>query len=98
MILPATPPSIPNLHACTHVGTHPDWEPMWQYPVKITNIQVDITFITPIGKLIDEVNHMPKELNGLSDWVLSHWFPMWKSSHAGVGSEGGMGGIGPNQT
>ena len=24
---------------------------------------------------------MPKELNGLSDWVLSHWFPTGKSSH-----------------
>ena len=25
---------------------------------------------------------MPKELNGLSDHVLSHWFPTVKSSHA----------------
>ena len=46
----------------------PRWEQMWQYPVKITNIQVDITFIIP--KLIVEVNHMSKELNGLSDQAL----------------------------
>ena len=35
------------------VGTLPRWELMWQYLVKITNIQVDITFIVP--NLIDEV-------------------------------------------
>ena len=36
---------------------------------------------------------MLKELNGLSDRVLSHWFPTGKSSHAGKpGSEGDMGG------
>ena len=29
-----------------------------------------------------EFLHMPKELNGLSDWVLSHKFPTRKSSHA----------------
>ena len=29
---------------------------------------------------------MPKELDGLSDQVLSHWFPTGKSSHAGAGS------------
>ena len=28
---------------------------------------------------------MPKDLNGLSDWVLSHSFPMRKNSHACVG-------------
>ena len=28
---------------------------------------------------------MPKELNDLSDRVLSHWFPPRKSSHAGAG-------------
>ena len=32
---------------------------------------------------------MPKELNDLSDHVLSHWFPMRKSSHAGAGKENG---------
>ena len=34
--------------------------------------------------------HMPKEFNGLSDWVLSHWFPMEKSSEAGVGWKTGQ--------
>ena len=28
--------------------------------------------------------HMSKELNGLSGQVLSQWFPMEKSSHAGA--------------
>ena len=28
---------------------------------------------------------MPKELDGLSDQVLSHWFPTRKSSHTGAG-------------
>ena len=32
-----------------------------------------------------EFLHMPKELNDLSDHVLSHWFPTWKNSYAGVG-------------
>jgi hypothetical protein len=27
---------------------------------------------------------MSKELNDLSDWVLSHWYPTWKRSHAGA--------------
>ena len=45
---------------------------------------------------------MPKELNGLSDRVLSHWSPMGKSSHVGrharrPDSEGGVGGVGPSQ-
>ena len=30
---------------------------------------------------------MPKELNGLSDRVLSHWFPMRKNSHANEGKK-----------
>ena len=37
-----------------------------------------------------EFLHMPKELNGLSDRVLSHWFSMWKSSHASVGRKTGQ--------
>jgi hypothetical protein len=32
---------------------------------------------------------MPKELSGLSDGVLSHWFPTRKSSHIGEGKEYG---------
>ena len=28
---------------------------------------------------------MPKGLNGVSDLELSYWFPIGKSSHAGVG-------------
>ena len=39
---------------------------------------------------------MPKELNGFSDQVSSHWFPMGKSTHASAGSEGGVGGARPN--
>ena len=35
------------------MGTLPRWDPMQQYLVKITNIQVDITVIIP--KLIDGV-------------------------------------------
>jgi hypothetical protein len=31
--------------------------------------------------------HMPKEINRLSDHVLSHWFPTRKSSHVGVGKK-----------
>ena len=50
---PPTPPSLPGLPARICMGTLPRWEPMWQYPVKIANIQVDITFI--ILKLIDGV-------------------------------------------
>ena len=46
-------PLLPSLLACMCVGTLPCWQPMRQYPVKITNIQVDITFIIP--KLIDGV-------------------------------------------
>ena len=50
-----------------------------------------------------EFLHMPKELNGLSDHVLSHWFPMEKSSHTGVGRKTeqwrrcGRGGAQPNE-
>ena len=39
---------------------------------------------------------MPKELNGLSDQVLSHWFPTGKSSHTCADNEGGMGDTGPS--
>ena len=46
--------------------------------------------------------HIPKELNGLSEWVLSHWFTTGRSSHAGAtrrpDSEGGVGGAGPSRT
>jgi hypothetical protein len=28
--------------------------------------------------IMTEFLHMSKELNDLSDHVLSHWFPMWK--------------------
>ena len=33
---------------------------------------------------------MPKELNSLSDHVLSRWFPAGKSSHGGVGRKTGQ--------
>ena len=45
-----TPPSLPCLLARIYMGTPPHWESMYQYLVKITNIQVDITLI--IRKLI----------------------------------------------
>ena len=61
--VPPTPPSLPGLHARTCMGTLPQWEPTWQYLVKITNIQVDITFIIP--KLIDEV---PSHVKG-AQWL-----------------------------
>ena len=64
---------MPGLPTRTCVGTFPRWEPRWQYLVKITNTQVGITFIIP--KLTYEVNHMPEEINGLSDKVLSHLIP-----------------------
>jgi hypothetical protein len=63
----------------TCVEILPSWEPMWQYLVEITNIKVGITFI--IHKLTDGVDYMSKEFNGLSDWVLSHWFPIGKNSY-----------------
>ena len=88
--VPLTRPSLPGLFVCTCVGTLPCWDPTWQYPVKITNIQVDITFI--VIKLIDEVPsacEVPKELNDSSDRVLSHWFLRGKSSHAGAGKKTG---------
>ena len=33
---------------------------------------------------------MPKKLKNLSDRVLSHWFPMGKSSNAGAGRKTGQ--------
>ena len=56
---PPAPPSLPGLLAHTYVGTHPRWEPMCQYPVKIIYAQVDITFISP--KLI---NGVPSHVTG----------------------------------
>ena len=37
-----------------------------------------------------EFFHMPKELNGLSDHVLSHWYPTRKSSHTSAGKKDGQ--------
>ena len=45
--------SLSGLPGRTCVGTPSRWEPMWQYPIKITIIQVGITFI--ILKFIDGV-------------------------------------------
>ena len=50
---PPMPPSLPGLPARTCAGTLPCWESMWQYLIKFTKVQVDITFI--ISKLIDAV-------------------------------------------
>jgi hypothetical protein len=45
--------------------------------------------------------HMSKEINALSEKVLSHWFPMGKSFHVGVcrrtGTKGNAKGAGPNR-
>ena len=48
------------------------------------------TFDFIITKLIKGVDHMPKKLDGLSDHVLSHWFPMRKSFHACAGKKIGQ--------
>ena len=97
--IPPTPPLVPGLPAHTCVGTLPRWEPMWQYSVKITNIQVDITFIIP--KLINVVPSHKKELNGLSDHVLSLGSQqgriLMQMRVGGLGSEGGVGGAEPNR-
>jgi hypothetical protein len=53
ILAPLTPPSLPIIPTQTCVGPLTHWELMWQYPVKITNIQVDIAFIIP--KLVDGV-------------------------------------------
>ena len=53
---PPAPPassSLPSLYVRICVGALPCWESMWQFPVRITNIQVGITSIIP--KLIDGV-------------------------------------------
>jgi hypothetical protein len=42
------------------MGTPPRWEPMWQYSVKMTNIQVEISFTIP--KLIEGVPSHAKEV------------------------------------
>jgi hypothetical protein len=58
---------------------------MWQYPIKITNIQVEITFIVP--KLIDGV---PSHAKGV-EWL--KWpgrFPTRKNSHVCVGKNTGV--------
>ena len=46
---------------------------------------------------------MPKELSGLTDRILSHWFPTGKSSHVGAGGKTKLTvketwGEGPSQT
>jgi hypothetical protein len=51
---PPTRPSLPGHPARTCMGTFPLWELIWQYLVKFTNIQVDITFIIP--NLINEAH------------------------------------------
>ena len=53
-LAPPTSPSLPDLTVRTCMETLLRWEPMWQYPVKITNNQVDdTTFFNP--ELIDGV-------------------------------------------
>ena len=74
--------------ARTCVGILPSWAPMWQYLDKFTNMEIDITFI--ILKVINGVNHMSKEFNGLCDWVSSHWFPTGKNSYTCVGQKSGQ--------
>ena len=74
--VPPTARSLPSLLAHTCVGTLPRWELMWQYPVKITNIQVDITSIIP--QLIDGVpSHEPygeTPVSQIDRGLLDDWF------------------------
>jgi hypothetical protein len=101
---PPSPPSLPGLPACTCIGTLLRWEPMWQYLVKVQIFKLTSLSLFP-SKLMDFF-HMPKKLNGLSDQglnglsdrVLSHWFPMEKKSHASPDKQWrrrGMEGRGP---
>jgi len=62
-LAPPTPPSLFDFPAHTCMGNLLRWEPMYQYLVKTTNIQVDITFI--ISKLIDGV---PSHAKGV-EWL-----------------------------
>ena len=91
---PPTPPSLSGLLAHTCMGTLPHWEPMWQYLVKITHIEVDITFIIP--KLIDGV---PSHAKGARHYHIgSQWGRVPMQVRAGKpNSEGGVGGAGPNK-
>ena len=49
-----------------------------------------LTSLSLFPNQLMEFVHMPKELNDLSDWVLSHWFPTGKRSHAGAGRKTGQ--------
>ena len=91
---------LPGLLARTCVRTLPCWESMWQYPVKIINIQVDITFINP---------NLIKGVSFTCHRNLMAWMTMYchiGSQHGRVpthvragrpGNEGSVGGMGPNR-
>ena len=44
-----------------------------------------LTSLSLFPSQVMEFLHVPKELNGLSDHVLTHWFPTGKSFHTGAG-------------
>ena len=95
---PPTPPSLPDLLARTCVGLFLMWN-----QCDNTQSKLQIIKLTPLSLFpswLMEFLHMPKELNGLSDHVLSHWFPKEKNSHAcacwKTGNEE-VGGAGPMQ-
>jgi hypothetical protein len=97
---PPTPSPLLGLLAHTCVGTLPCWEPMWQYPVKIINIQVDITLIIP--KLIDRVPwHTKRNLLALMTrycHIGSQWGRGPTHVRAGQPCSGGdVGRAGPNR-
>ena len=87
-------PSLSGLPVRTCVWTFPRWEPMWQYPVKITNMQLDITFVIP--KIIGAVPSHAKVIGYCH--IGSQQRKVSTEVRAGrPGSEGGMGEMGPNQ-
>jgi hypothetical protein len=85
---PPTPPSLPGLPARLA------WELLLigkQCENTWSKSQIfKLTTLSLFPSWLMEFLHMPKELNGLSDWVLSHWYPTRRSSHVGAGRKTGQ--------
>ena len=66
----------------------PTWElfPIGnQYDNTQSKLQIfKLSSLSLFSSWLMEFLHMPKELNGSNGWVLSHWLPTRKSSHAGA--------------
>jgi hypothetical protein len=78
---PATP--LPRLLYCPHLHGTSSPSGMNQCDNTWSNLQIfKLTSLSLFSSQLMESLHMPKELDGLSDWVLSHWLPAGKSSHA----------------